>query len=228
MILFVAEHASADVPPGIDLGVGADVMRQHVAVDIGVAPLTTELARRFGAEAVLAPWSRLVVDCNRAPDDPSAIPQVSDGIVIPGNRELAPEARAERLALHDGFHASFADAIARNAPRLIVSVHSFTPALMSREEARPWPVAVLWNRDDRGAWPAIEALRARGHLVGVNEPYSGAELNYSLDRHAEAAGIAYTGFEVRQNEIGDHAGVARWADELELAVRAAAEAVGAA
>jgi predicted N-formylglutamate amidohydrolase len=99
---------------------------------------------------------------------------------------------------------------------------------MSREEARPWPVAVLWNRDDRGAWPAIEALRARGHLVGVNEPYSGAELNYSLDRHAEAAGIAYTGFEVRQNEIGDHAGVARWADELELAVRAAAEAVGAA
>jgi hypothetical protein len=79
MILFVAEHASADVPHGIDLGVGADVMRQHVAVDIGVAPLTTELARRFGAEAVLAPWSRLVVDCNRAPDDPSAIPQVSDG-----------------------------------------------------------------------------------------------------------------------------------------------------
>ncbi len=228
MILFVAEHASADVPPGIDLGVGAAVMGQHVAVDIGVAPLTTELARRFGAEAVLAPWSRLVVDCNRAPDDPSAIPEVSDGIVVPGNRGLSAEARAERLALHDAFHASFGDAIARNAPMLIVSVHSFTPALMSRAEDRPWPVAVLWNRDDRGAWPAIRALRERGHLVGVNEPYSGAELNYSLDRHAEAAGIAYTGFEVRQDQIGDAAGVARWAAELEPAIRAAAGAVGAA
>jgi predicted N-formylglutamate amidohydrolase len=203
-------------------------MRQHVAIDIGVAPLTVELARRFGAEAVLAPWSRLVVDCNRAPDDPSAVPEVSDGVVVPGNRGLSAADRAERIALHEGFHASFADAIARNAPRLIVSVHSFTPALMSRHEERPWPVAVLWNRDDRGAWPAIEVLRAAGHLVGVNEPYSGAELNYSLDRHAEAAGIAYTGFEVRQDEIGDADGVARWADALEPAVRAAAEAVGAA
>ena len=48
------------------------------------------------------------------------------------------------------------------APALIVSLHSFTPVLESRpDEARPWDVGVLYNRDYRLAPAAIASLSAQ-------------------------------------------------------------------
>jgi predicted N-formylglutamate amidohydrolase len=54
-----------------------------------LAPLLARrLAVRLDAPAVLAGYSRLVIDCNRPPGDPTSIAEISDGIVIPGNRDL--------------------------------------------------------------------------------------------------------------------------------------------
>jgi predicted N-formylglutamate amidohydrolase len=69
-ILLVADHAAADVPPGINLGVPPALMGEHVAVDIGTDALTRRLARTLAAPAIIATVSRLVVDLNRDPDDP--------------------------------------------------------------------------------------------------------------------------------------------------------------
>ena len=60
----------------------------------------------------------------------------------------------------------------------------------------------------------IAALAARGFAVGDNEPYSGKLLNATLNRHAEARGIASAAIEVRNDGIADAAGVARWSDIL--------------
>jgi predicted N-formylglutamate amidohydrolase len=73
---------------------------------------------------------------------------------------------------------------------------------------------VLYNRDDRAALAGIAALRAAGVVTGDNEPYSGKVLNATMNTHAERNGIPYLGLEVRQDLIGDDAGVARWADVL--------------
>ncbi len=83
-----------------------------------------------------------------------------------------------------------------------------------KEEARPWQVGVLYNRDDRAALPGIAALRAAGLMTGDNEPYSGQVLNATMNTHAEANGIHYLGLEVRQDLIGDDAGVTAWVDML--------------
>lgn len=216
-LLLVCDHASNEVPPGLDLGVPPALMEDHVALDIGAGPLTRALAARLGAPALLGAWSRLVVDCNRAPGAPGLVPEASDGHAIPGNMGLDDAAFAARLALHADFHARVEAEIAAARPRLLVSVHSFTPALATGSAPRPWPVAVLWNQDGRGAEAALAALagdRRVGGPVGANEPYSGRILNYSMDRHAEANGIAYVGFEVRQDGLLDAAGVGRWADIL--------------
>ena len=45
-------------------------------------------ADRFGAPAILARWSRLLVDLNRGADDPTVVMKLSDGRIIPGNRVL--------------------------------------------------------------------------------------------------------------------------------------------
>jgi predicted N-formylglutamate amidohydrolase len=105
--------------------------------------------------------------------------------------------------------------IATVRPALIVSIHSFTPQLETRpDEARPWQAGVLYNTDDRAARVAIPMLQAQGWMVGDNQPYSGRVLNYTMNRHAEANGIAYLGLEIRQDGIASPAGVDNWADHL--------------
>lgn len=211
-LLLVADHASAAVPPGLELGVPARLLDDHVAVDIGTDALTRRLARALSAPAIIATVSRLVVDLNRDPDDPGAVPASSDGHIIPGNWNLPAAERDLRVsAIHVPYHAAIERQIAEQRPALIVSVHSFTPRLASRpEEERPWPVGILYNRDDRAARPGIVALAARGLHVGDNQPYSGRDLNYTMDRHAEAAGIPYLGIEVRNDGLGSREGIARW------------------
>ncbi|MEY2883396.1 MAG: hypothetical protein RL490_1120 [Pseudomonadota bacterium] len=211
-LLLIADHASNAVPPGVDLGIPPGLLDNHIAVDIGTADLTAALAAALDAPAIIASVSRLVIDCNRDPLVADVIPVASDGHVIPGNLALSPTERALRVdAIHAPYHATITAQIARQRPALIVSVHSFTPQLATRpEDARPWPIGILYNEDDRAARAGLAWLAGQGINVGDNQPYSGRVLNYTMNRHAEAAGIPYLGLELRQDEIGDAAGQARW------------------
>ena len=211
-LLLIADHASADVPPGIDLGIPPALLNDHIAVDIGTNALTRRLARALSAPAIIATVSRLVMDLNRDPADLGAVPASSDGHIIPGNWNLAQTERELRIAaLHTPYHDAIAAHIAARRPALIISVHSFTPQLATRpEEDRPWPIGILYNHDARAARLGLVALASRGLHVGDNQPYSGSTLNYTCDRHAEATGIPYLGIEIRNDGLLDRQGVARW------------------
>lgn len=211
-IVCVVDHASNRVPEGIDLGIAPRLLHDHIALDIGVEAVAERMARGHGIPAHIACVSRLVCDFNRLEDDPAVVPQVSDGHPIPGNRAADVERRLETY--HRPYHQGLARFLADARPRLILALHSFTPALKSRDEELPWEVALLHNRDDRAARHAIRLFAAEGLSVGDNEPYSGRDLNATMDRHAEAAGIPYCAIEVRQDQIADEAGQARWADRI--------------
>jgi predicted N-formylglutamate amidohydrolase len=220
-LLLVVDHASNHVPGGIDLGVAPALLDTHIAIDIGSAALARRLAAMLDAPACLANLSRLVVDLNRDPTAAGVIPQSSDGHAITGNRQLTEAERRRRLTWHDRYHSTVGELAARAG--LLVSVHSFTPCLESAPaEPRPWPVGILHNRDDRAARIALDHLARLGIDAGDNQPYSGKLLNYTMDRHAEARGTPYLGIEVRQDEIGDAAGVERWATILAPIIRAVA------
>ncbi|KRB85388.1 N-formylglutamate amidohydrolase [Sphingomonas sp. Root710] len=226
-ILLIADHASNHVPADIDLDIDPALLNQHMAIDIGVAPLGRLLCDRLGMDGIYGPVSRLVIDLNREEDAPGLIPLESDGFAIPGNRLLDAEGRRARIAQHwRPYHDGIATRIAADRPRLIISLHSFTPRLSTRpEESRPWQVGVLYNQDDRAARPGIAALCAAGVITGDNEPYSGKVLNATMNRHAEGNAIPYLGLEVRQDLIGDDAGVSAWADKLAPVIRAVADAL---
>jgi len=215
-LLLIADHASNHVPADIDLDIDPALLDQHMAVDIGVAPLGALLCERLGMEGVFGAVSRLVIDLNREQDAPGLIPTESDGFSIPGNKLLSAEGRRARIErFWRPYHDAIAARIAADRPRLIVSLHSFTPRLAARpHEARPWAVGVLYNRDDRAARPGIAALRAAGVATGDNEPYSGKVLNATMNLHAEAKGIPYLGLEVRQDLIADARGVEAWGETL--------------
>jgi predicted N-formylglutamate amidohydrolase len=226
-LLIIADHASNRVPPGIDLGIDPALMGNHIAVDIGTEALSTALAAELGAAAIIARVSRLAIDCNREPEVPGVIPVASDGHVIPGNLALTATERALRIdAIHIPYHTAIAAQIAAQRPALIISIHSFTPKLATRpDEARPWPIGILYNLDYCAACLGLDWLAEQGINAGDNEPYSGRDLNYTMNRHAETNGIPYLGIELRQDEIGDAAGLAHWLQIVAAMVRHVAKAL---
>ncbi len=212
-VLILCDHASNHVPADIDLGIGPALLDKHIAIDIGAAAVSRGLARLLDAPAMLATVSRLVIDLNREVDAPGLIPHASDGHAIPGN---AGADRAARIArFHAPYHRAIVAQVRAQRPALIVSVHSFTPALESGVVApRPWEVGILYNRDARAALPAVDWLTRQGHVTGDNEPYSGRLLNATMNRHAETTGTPYLGIEIRNDLISDDAGVTMWCEIL--------------
>ncbi|OBQ69702.1 N-formylglutamate amidohydrolase [Mesorhizobium erdmanii] len=219
-IVLLADHARRDLPDDYgSLGLPAAEFERHIAYDIGVEAVTRELAATLDVPAVIANFSRLLIDPNRGEDDPTLIRQLYDGTVVPGNYPIAPEERERRL---DRFYRPYHDAVgamiasvaqASGLAPFIFSVHSFTPAMQGRQ--RPWHVGILWDKDDRVARPLIDMLAEDKNLVvGDNEPYDGALRGDTMFRHAIVNGYAHALIEIRQDLISDQKGAVAWAQRL--------------
>ena len=219
-IVLLADHAKRALPEEYaDLGLPPAEFQRHIAYDIGVEAVTRRLAELTGAPAVIAGFSRLLIDPNRGEDDPTLIRQLYDGTVVPGNYPMAPQERERRL---DRFYRPYHDAVgamvasvaeASGAAPFIFSVHSFTPVMQGR--ARPWHAGVLWDLDDRVARPLIEMLAEDPQIVvGDNEPYDGALRGDTMYSHAIVNGFAHALLEIRQDLIADDAGADAWATRL--------------
>lgn len=215
-LLLVCDHASARLPRGLgDLGLDAAARHSHLAVDIGAAAVTARLATALDVTAVLAGYSRLAVDCNRDPADPQAYLDFGDGVAIPGNRGLTAEQKQRRSRqLFQPYHAAIEAQLARLTPvgasPVMLAIHSFTPVFEG--VARPWDAGILWDGDPRVATALMQGLGRVGLTVGDNQPYPGTtRLNYTLKRHAAAAGLGYACIEMRQDHVGDEAGIERMA-----------------
>lgn len=212
-VLIIADHASARVPDDIDLGIDLALLANHIAIDIGVGQVSALLAAQLGCTAILGGVSRLVIDLNREADAPGLLPVMSDGHAIPGNRDADLAQRMMRF--HHPYHHQVERLLGAMTAPFILSAHSFTPHLASDPgQQRPWEIGVLYNEDDRAARIAIPLLEAAGLIVGDQLPYSGKQLNATMNRHAEANGIPYLGIEMRQDLVGDAAGQRRFADIL--------------
>jgi predicted N-formylglutamate amidohydrolase len=211
-VLLVCDHASCRFPLSLgDMGLDPFARRCHLAVDIGAGPLTERLAASLGVTAVLAQYSRLVMDCNRQLMDPSAHLEYGDGVLVPGNRNLHQadkDLRATTLywPYHDAVDKQIQRLRSIGPPPAFIAVHSFTPVMNG--EARPWEMGVLWDTDTRLRDIFLTDFRAAGYFVGDNEPYSGkAPQDFTIDHHAEAIGLPHIGIEIRQDLIDDDEGV---------------------
>ncbi|MEO1169297.1 MAG: N-formylglutamate amidohydrolase [Pseudomonadota bacterium] len=215
-LVLIADHASNRVPEDIDLGIHPSVLEKHVAVDIGVDRLSGLVAGTLECPAIIANVSRLVVDLHREHDNPAVTPVHSDGHHIPANAALDDAARRERIErFWHPYHGRAAELIDHHDPDMLFTLHSFTPQLETRRDhQRPWHAGILYNKDDRAARVAIPKLEALGLHVGDNEPYSGLELNATMDLHAEARGLPYLAIEVRNDLIADAEGARKWAELL--------------
>jgi predicted N-formylglutamate amidohydrolase len=214
-ILLVCDHASRALPASMgQLGLPPEALERHIAYDIGSADLTRMLAGRLDAPAILAGYSRLLIDVNRQPGDPQSILSESDGIPIPGNVGLSEadqdlRARLFHWPYHYAIDTQFAHLRRRGPEPLLFSIHTFTPSFGGRD--RLWDIGVLWNRDPRIAVPLLDLLRKHDGLrVGDNEPYSGKDIAYTLNLHAGSAGLPNAAVEIRQDHCETVRELERW------------------
>jgi predicted N-formylglutamate amidohydrolase len=229
-LLFLCDHASRALPAAYgSLGLAPALFETHIASDIGAAAVTRALAASFGGGAILARWSRLLIDLNRDEDDPTLIMKLSDGSLIPGNARIdASEAVARVARYHAPYHAAIAGAVAAMRASgtipVLVSLHSFTPVWKGWR--RPWEVGVLWDRDGRLARPLIAELARAGLAVGDNEPYSGELENDCLYRHGTMQGLPHVLIEIRQDLVADPAAARGFATRLMPILDGALAAMG--
>ncbi|WP_343562140.1 N-formylglutamate amidohydrolase [Kiloniella sp. b19] len=218
-IVFFCDHASNFVPRSLNgLGMSGEDMQKHIAYDIGIRGVTEILAERFGFCAIYSHFSRLVVDPNRKLDHDTLIPPVSDGIEVPGNRDLSVDEEQARMETfyypYQAALKSVLDGIrGRGQVPAILSMHSMTHEMDGVQ--RPWPVCALWNRDPRLAVPFMEAFKKRDILCGDNVPYDGRDGHgNSIEVHGDGNGYANMVIEVRQDLISDEQGIRHWAAVL--------------
>jgi predicted N-formylglutamate amidohydrolase len=215
--LLTADHAGRAIPRRLGrLGVPENELERHIAWDIGIAAVTRHLSAALDATSVLQTYSRLVIDCNRDPSVPSAMPAISETTPIPGNAGLSAADRAARVAaIFTPYHARIAALLdyrqAAGRRTVFVAMHSFTPVF--KGEARAMQVGVLFNRDVRLAQALLTVLRAEGDLVvGENAPYAISDTSdYGVPVHGEKRGLTHVEIEIRQDLIADETGQAVWA-----------------
>ena len=232
--VIVCDHASNAVPAHLaKLGLDDATLGRHIAWDIGAGMVGRKLAALLDAPLLLAGYSRLVIDLNRDPGDPTSICVISDRSVVPGNRDLTHTDKAARQReIFTPYQDAVGQAIAKKrsfvsrasgATPAVISLHSFTPVISGwghERFERPWHVGVLYHYDHGMAPALLAALRACGDLVvGDNEPYSAKNGHgYTLAVHAEPAGLPNIEIEMRQDLIADAAGAVRMARILAAAL----------
>lgn len=221
--ILVCDHASNSIPKAWgDLGVSEADRKRHIAWDPGALGVAKHLSALLDAPLCHARVSRLLLDMNRAPYSPTLIVEESEGTPIPGNKDIAPEERARRLALfHQPYHAALSALVERHVARrpALVAVHSFTPVYHGKQ--RPWALGVLFDQDRALADHLLSELAKPGDkVIAANEPYAPKDgVYWTMDLHGHRCGLESVMLEISSAEIESAAQQEAWAGRLAAALK---------
>ncbi len=205
-VLITVEHGGISTPfPWTHTPDISPLTGTHWASDLYIAPLALSLAEHLNAPCVIAHFSRLLVDPNRAPSAPHFIPnQVVDSKHnIRFDRPTRGERRERIRRLYLPYHLAV-DRVARHYNSVtILSLHSFTDNYGG--VSRIHEAGVLFNEDAAGADTFLDSLRDQGVDARPNWPYSGHDgFIFSAETHARRHNIRHTvEIELRQDRLLD-------------------------
>ena len=222
-VVLVCEHASRHIPSDLgNLGLSEGELSSHIAWDIGALQLARGLSERLDAPLVVGTVSRLVYDLNRPLEAADAIPERSETVDIPGNRDLDEQVRRDRHdRLHEPFHSALEQTLATQESRIggsvdLITVHSFTSVYGG--VSRAVEIGFLFHRDDRLAQASLAAEAARGwYRTELNQPYGPQDgVTHTLELHGDDAGRRAVMIEVANGLIADPSDADAMAGHLAL------------
>jgi len=217
--VLICEHASNVMPKRLGtLGLPESELTRHIAWDIGAEKVGRLLSRLMDAPLLLQRYSRLAYDCNRPPESPDSIPEMSELTVIPGNKKLSADDRLARVRdiyrpFHDGVSAVLDRRAAGGQTSLVVSIHSFTP--IYKGKPRSIELGILHDRDTTLSSKLIKSfpnIDAR-----LNEPYGPKDgVLHTLNLHGFTRGLQHAMIEIRNDLVATERGQDEWAQRLSV------------
>ena len=217
--VLICEHASNVLPKALGtLGLPESELTRHIAWDIGAEKVGRLLSRLMDAPLLLQRYSRLAYDCNRPPESPDSIPEMSELTAIPGNKKLSAEGRLARAReiyrpFHDGVSAVLDRRAAGGQQSLVVSIHSFTPVYKGKP--RSVELGILHGRDTTLSSKLIKSfpnIDAR-----LNEPYGPKDgVLHTLNLHGFTRGLQHAMIEIRNDLVSTERGQDEWAQRLSV------------
>ncbi|MEZ5769761.1 MAG: hypothetical protein R3D80_20505 [Paracoccaceae bacterium] len=213
-VLLLCEHAGQAVPARLGgLGLPPGAIDGHIGWDIGAEALARgrgPAGRAAGDPALLAAGDRLQPPARHAAIGADAERRGGGARERAGHaggtcRAAARDLRPARRGRRGGFRAA-------SPPRCLLDpfVHS------QSERSRPAPrtLGFLARSADAAAPQALIAHVSGGReglVLGFNAPYEiEDETDWFIPRHAEPRGLSHSLIEVRNDQLRDGAGVARW------------------
>ena len=221
-IVLTCEHASNRMPEPYSWPWADQWLRDtHWAWDPGAADITRLLAAELGAVAVLARFTRLLVDPNRIRSSGTLFRERAEGRLIELNTGLSEGERQRRI---EGWWRAYHLAIERVldvAPgRSVLSIHSYTPEYEG--EARAVEVGVLFEVDEAPAKLMWQVYADAGLDARLNEPWSGLDgMMYSATEHARLHERVALELEFRNDLATDPVQQQRFVDLTVRALKAA-------
>lgn len=207
--ILVCEHAVHFIPPELnDLGLDKATINSHVGSDLGALAVAKLMAEQLNAPLVASQISRLVYDCNRPPEEPSAMPETCEIYDIVGNKNLSQAARDERT---QKYYMPFTNLLSQtieqqmsngNLP-VIVTIHSFTGIYYGKPRAVE--IGILHDEDTRFADAMLLAAKDCSNFkFERNEPYGPQDgVTHTLKLHALKNGLLNVMIEVRNDLIAN-------------------------
>ncbi len=185
-ILLVCEHASNHIPERYNgLGLSKADKTSHAAWDPGAQAVSEHLSSMLDATLVMSTVSRLVYDCNRAPDAADAMRSKSEKVEIPGNNNLSEIEKSERIkTVYEPLKNTISNAI-KLYPQdpFLVTIHSFTRVY--NDKKRAVDIGLIHDDEKKLAHTMMnEAIKYSDFNFELNEPYHKADgVAHTLEMH---------------------------------------------
>lgn len=213
-IVLICEHAANFIPASLNgLGLSPEDRLSHAAWDIGAYKMACEMSALLDAPLIASRVSRLVYDCNRAPESGLGIPSQSETIAVPGNKNLSQADINDRVDdVYKPFHELINQTIydpkrlalsEHHASPVIITLHSFTPVYF--DEVRSVELGILHDADDRFAKAMMSAAVDRTTLkTEFNSPYAPSDnVMHTVNKHALEHGFLNVMIEVKNDLLSN-------------------------
>ncbi len=219
--VIVCDHAGQNFPKKLNnLGLPEAETKKHITYDIGTEEVGSYIGEKLDAITFIAHYSRLVADVNRGPTHSDFMMPVSDGIQVPGNKNISDQERQARIdevynPYQNTIRSKIDERINDGKDSFMLSIHSFTPEMNNYK--RPWEIGILWMDDDYRSQEIILSLQKNNPdmCIGDNQPYSLKEdknFNNTVELQATSRGIPSMIVEIRQDMIDTPAKAQRISD----------------
>ena len=217
-LVILCDHACNNIDDKIakdNLNLSTKDLNRHIAYDVGALEISKVLSKELNSTLIFTKFSRLLIDPNRSPEDPTSIMRFYDKTLIKGNNNLSKKDKELRiktlyLPYHKIISKTLDDKINNGMTPKVISVHSFSKQL-KENKVRPWDIGILWNEKNMFSVNIYEGLKKNKDLtIGINEPYDGKLPGSTIDKHCKINGYDHVILEFRNDHLKKMNIVEKW------------------